>query len=209
MDLYLQDPRTTLLIHFIYMNISIEYKKPDRKQFYASWQELATTYLVDKNTSKCTDFGHSWSHPLHTHIKWDLILISHHQVSLVPTLQLEKVHWCTFRIIKRITWFFYEIDFYLQRIANFENIIIVCHKTHVFFKVLHQRVPELGNITKIILRSANSWAPACMKGNQRWLKRQNKAQRWTYNLYEYRSISIQLNISQLFQMASEIGVSWL
>lgn len=58
MDLFLQDPRTMLLIHFIYMNIAVEYKKPDRKNFCAKCQELATTYLVVENKSKSSDFGH-------------------------------------------------------------------------------------------------------------------------------------------------------
>lgn len=56
-DPYLYDPRTTLLIHFTYIIISTEYKKPDRKECFAKWQELATTYLADENKSKCTDFG--------------------------------------------------------------------------------------------------------------------------------------------------------
>lgn len=47
-----------LLINFIYMNISIEYKKPERKQFFAKQQDLAITYLVNENKSKCTDFGY-------------------------------------------------------------------------------------------------------------------------------------------------------
>lgn len=96
MDLYLWDPRTTLLIHFIYTNISIEYKKSDRKQFFAKWQELATTYLVNgkKITNVLTldinDLTLCILIPNETYTDFT------HQVSLVPTLKLEKVHWCTF-----------------------------------------------------------------------------------------------------------------
>lgn len=59
MDLYLQDPWTTLPIHFIHMIMSVKnMKKPNRKHVHAKWQVLGSTHLVNETRSKYTDFDH-------------------------------------------------------------------------------------------------------------------------------------------------------
>lgn len=57
MDLYLENSRTMLQIHFIYISAECM-KKSNKKNFCAKWQALGTTYLVNENRSKYIGFEH-------------------------------------------------------------------------------------------------------------------------------------------------------
>lgn len=126
---------------------------------------------------------------------------------MVATLTLEKVHWCTVRVIKRITWSILNYIFIYRRLLMFITLSQSVRKLTSFFQVVDHGVMGLRNITKIIQREANSLGPGWMEKLKNcqddWKDKTKPKDRHVITIYVYHmhmniSTYIKLNILKTF-----------